>query len=82
MYGTVTRSAPAGRRPPKPSLQIHLFMKKPGSDQCCGKDRVVSSRQVRRLTIAPRRGEVRALRFVPSEVAHGPRSPPNAMCGG
>ena len=25
-YGTVTRSAPAGRRPPKPSLQIHLFM--------------------------------------------------------
>ena len=28
-YGTVTRSAPAGRRPPKPSLQIHLFMKTP-----------------------------------------------------
>ena len=30
-YGTdtVTRSAPAGRRPPKPSLQIHLFMKNP-----------------------------------------------------
>ena len=29
-YGTVTRSAPAGRRPPgpRPSLQIHLFMKK------------------------------------------------------
>ena len=28
-YGTVTRSAPAGRRPPKPSLQIHLFMNPP-----------------------------------------------------
>ena len=42
--------------------------------------RVVSSRQLRRLTIAPRRGEGRALRFVPSEVPHGPRSPPNAMC--
>ena len=26
-YGTVTRSAPAGRRPPRPSRQIHLFMK-------------------------------------------------------
>ena len=25
-YGTVTRSAPAGRRPPEPPLQIHLFM--------------------------------------------------------
>ena len=32
-YGTVTRSAPAGRRPPKPSLQIHLFMKKKGVRQ-------------------------------------------------
>ena len=31
-YGTVTRSAPAGRRPPKPSLQIHLFMKNPDVD--------------------------------------------------
>ena len=30
--GTVTRSAPAGRRPPKPSLQIHLFMKKLDSE--------------------------------------------------
>ena len=26
-YGTVTRSAPAGRRPPKPSLQIHIFFR-------------------------------------------------------
>ncbi len=50
-----------------------------GSDQCCGKDRTVSSRQLRRLTIAPRRGEGRALRFVPSEVPCGPRSPPNSM---
>ena len=27
-YGTVTRSAPAGRRPPKPSHQTKSFMKK------------------------------------------------------
>ena len=31
-YGTVTRSAPAGRRPPKPSGHFHSFMKKPGLD--------------------------------------------------
>jgi hypothetical protein len=28
LSGTSTRSAPAGRRPPKPSHQIHSFMKK------------------------------------------------------
>ena len=28
-YGTVTRSAPAGRRPPKPSHQTKSFMKNP-----------------------------------------------------
>ena len=28
-YGTVTRSAPAGRRPPKPSGHFHSFMKNP-----------------------------------------------------
>ena len=39
----------------------------------------MSSRQLRRLTIAPRRGEGRALRFVASEVPHGPRGPPNAI---
>ncbi len=43
------------------------------SDQCCGKDRTVSSRQLRRLTIAPRRGEGRALCFVPAEVP-GPQA--------
>ena len=32
LSGTSTRSAPAGRRPPKPSRQVHSFMKKtPGS---------------------------------------------------
>ena len=39
----------------------------------------MSSRRVRRLTIAPGRGEGRALRFVPSEVPCRPRSPPNAI---
>ena len=39
----------------------------------------MSSLQLCRLTIAPRRGEGRALRFVASEVPHGPRSPPNAI---
>jgi hypothetical protein len=34
----------------------------------------VSSRHVRRLTVAPGRGEGRALRFVPSEVPCGPRT--------
>jgi hypothetical protein len=29
LSGTSTRSAPAGRRPPKPSRQVHTFMKKP-----------------------------------------------------
>jgi hypothetical protein len=28
LSGTSTRSAPAGRRPPKPSRQVHTFMKK------------------------------------------------------
>ena len=28
LSGTSTRSAPAGRRPPKPSRQVHSFMKK------------------------------------------------------
>jgi hypothetical protein len=28
LSGTPTRSAPAGRRPPKPSRQVHAFMKK------------------------------------------------------
>ena len=28
LSGTSTRSAPAGRRPPKPSHQVHTFMKK------------------------------------------------------
>ena len=46
-----------------------------------GRDRAVSSRQLRRRTIAPGRGEGRALRFVPSEVPHGPHGPPTAMCG-
>ena len=41
----------------------------------------MSSRQLRRRTIAPGRGEGRALRFVPSEVPHGPHGPPTAMCG-
>ena len=27
LSGTSTRSAPAGRRPPKPSRQVHTFMK-------------------------------------------------------
>ena len=53
----------------------------PGSDQCCGKDRAVSSRQLRRRTIGPGRGEGRALRFVPPEVPRGPHRPPTAMCG-
>ncbi len=42
----------------------------------------MSSRQLRRLTIAPRRGEGRALRFVASEVPHGPRSPPECHVRG
>ena len=29
LYGTVTRLAPAGRHPPKPSHQTKSFMKKP-----------------------------------------------------
>ena len=38
----------------------------------------MSSRQLRRRTIGPGRGEGRALRFVPAEVPHGPRGPPTA----
>ena len=41
----------------------------------------MSSRHVRRLTIAPGRGEGRALRFVPSEVPCSPRSP-RVPCAG
>ena len=46
------------------------------------RDRAVSSRQLRRLTIGPGRGQGRALRFVPTEVSGGPHGPPTAMCGG
>jgi hypothetical protein len=34
LSGTSTRSAPAGRRPPKPSRQVHTFMKKKLSCSC------------------------------------------------
>ena len=37
-YGTVTRSAPAGRRPPKPSHQTKSFMKKQTGIGACAKD--------------------------------------------
>ena len=36
----------------------------------------MSSRQLRRRTIGPGRGEGRALRFVPPEVPRGPHRPP------
>jgi hypothetical protein len=52
-----------------------------GSDPCCGKDRAVSSRRLRRRTIGPGRGEGRALRFVPPEVPRGPhRQPLSRRC--
>ena len=38
----------------------------------------MSSRQLRRRTIGPGRGQGRALRFVPPEVPRGPNRPPTA----
>ena len=58
-YGTVTRSAPAGRRPPKPSLQIHLFMKKEGGPQ-----RAPPFRSLRNLQAAVESAERDALLVV------------------
>jgi hypothetical protein len=41
LYGTVTRLAPAGHHPPKPSHQIQSFMKKPnGRRHLCVADGV------------------------------------------
>ena len=51
-YGTVTRSAPAGRRPPEPPLQIHLFMN-PAEGSCV--PRAPLSIDVAKLRIAAHR---------------------------
>jgi hypothetical protein len=49
LSGTSTRSAPAGRRPPKPSRQVHSFMKKTSIDKYAFQKRGWEDRRTLRL---------------------------------